>query len=287
MNKKLGISIVSMAALLLAAAGCGSNDSSNDAKEIRMFVSGDTSEGGAYTKMAEKYQEETGVTVEVTDVPYDDLLTKITKAVQADDAPEVVRVSTVLPDWNDYLIDLTAVAEDANTLESMTIKNEEDVVKALPSDVTATGLFLNTDLFDEAGVSYPQSEDDIWTWDEFLDAINQVVEKTDAKYGMVMDASDHRLRAFTYQYGGQDFFLNDSGDAYTTDDATKTALQKFIDLNNDGIMPKSVWTSGEDASAMFKSGRVPAYFSGSWQIVDFSNNISNFKWQSVYSPAQE
>ncbi|WP_313509539.1 sugar ABC transporter substrate-binding protein [Enterococcus sp.] len=287
MNKKLGISIVSMAALLLAAAGCGSNDSSNDAKEIRMFVSGDTSEGGAYTKMAEKYQEETGVTVEVTDVPYDDLLTKITKAVQADDAPEVVRVSTVLPDWNDYLIDLTAVAEDANTLESMTIKNEEDVVKALPSDVTATGLFLNTDLFDEAGVSYPQSEDDIWTWDEFLDAINQVVDKTDAKYGMVMDASDHRLRAFTYQYGGQDFFLNDSGDSYTTDDATKTALQKFIDLNNDGIMPKSVWTSGEDASAMFKSGRVPAYFSGSWQIVDFSTNISNFKWQSVYSPAQE
>ena len=91
MNKKLGLSIISLAALLFAAAGCGSSDSS-DAKEIRMFVSGDTSEGGAYTKMAEKYKEETGVTVEVTDVPYDDLLTKVTKAVHADDAPEVVRV---------------------------------------------------------------------------------------------------------------------------------------------------------------------------------------------------
>ena len=49
----------------------------------------------------------------------------------------------------------------------MTIKDEADVVKALPSDVTATGLFINTDLFDEAGVTYPTSEEDIWTWDEF------------------------------------------------------------------------------------------------------------------------
>ena len=287
MNKKIGYSILSLAAVMLGVAGCGSGDSASDSKQIRMFVSGDTSEGGAYSKMAEKYKEETGVTVEVTDVPYADLLTKITKAVQADDAPEVVRVSTVQPDWNDYLMDLSDIASEANTLESMTIKDEADVVKALPSDVTATGLFINTDLFDEAGVTYPTSEEDIWTWDEFLTAINEVVEKTDAKYGMVMDASDHRLRAFTYQYGGQDFFLDDSGDSYTTDDATKTALQKFIDLNNDEVMPKSVWTSGEDASAMFKSGRVPAYFSGSWQIVDFSTNISNFNWQSTYSPYEE
>lgn len=177
MNKKIGYSILSLAAVMLGVAGCGSGDSASDSKQIRMFVSGDTSEGGAYSKMAEKYKEETGVTVEVTDVPYADLLTKITKAVQADDAPEVVRVSTVQPDWNDYLMDLSDIASEAKTLESMTIKDEADVVKALPSDVTATGLFINTDLFDEAGVTYPTSEEDIWTWDEFLTAINEVVEK--------------------------------------------------------------------------------------------------------------
>jgi len=173
MNKKIGYSVLSLAAVMLGVAGCGSGDSASENKQIRMFVSGDTSEGGAYSKMAEKYKEETGVTVEVTDVPYADLLTKITKAVQADDAPEVVRVSTVQPDWNDYLMDLSDIASEAKTLESMTIKDEADVVKALPSDVTATGLFINTDLFDEAGVTYPTSEEDIWTWDEFLTAINR------------------------------------------------------------------------------------------------------------------
>ena len=54
-----------------------------------------------------------------------------------------------------------------------------------------------------------------------------------------MDPSDHRLRAFTYQFGGQDFVLNDKTGTYETDDATKAALQKFIDLNNDGTIPKN------------------------------------------------
>ena len=278
---KMALGLTTLATL----AGCGSGGDSADT--VTLFVSGDASEGGAYSKMAEKYEEETGVKVEVTDVPYADLETKITKAVQSNDAPDVARVAGVVPDWSDSLTDLSDVAESAKTLDSMTIKDSDDVVKALPTDVTAVGMFINKDLFDEANVSYPTSEDDIWTWDEFLDAVHTVQDKTDAKYGFVMDGSDHRLRAFTYQFGGQDFFLNDAKDSYTTDDQTKAALQKFVDLNNDGTLPKTVWTSGEDASSMFKSGMIPAYMSGSWQINDFTNNVTNFDWQAIYMPYEE
>lgn len=278
---KMALGLTTLATL----AGCGSGGDSADI--VTLFVSGDASEGGAYSKMAEKYEEETGVKVEVTDVPYADLETKITKAVQSNDAPDVARVAGVVPDWSDSLTDLSDVAELAKTLDSMTIKDSDDVVKALPTDVTAVGMFINKDLFDEANVSYPTSEDDIWTWDEFLDAVHTVQDKTDAKYGFVMDGSDHRLRAFTYQFGGQDFFLNDAKDSYTTDDQTKAALQKFVDLNNDGTLPKTVWTSGEDASSMFKSGMIPAYMSGSWQINDFTNNVTNFDWQAIYMPYEE
>lgn len=271
--------------LLMGLTGCGSSQASSS-NTVRFFVSGDSSEGGAYSKMAEKYEKETGIKVEVTDVPYSDLKTKISKAVQANDAPDIARVSGVSPDWASTLQDLTSISESANTIKSLNVADEEGVVKALPTDVTAVGMFINTDLFDKAGVSYPTSKDDIWTWDEFLESLNTVLDKTDAKYGLVMDPSDHRLRAFTYQFGGNNFFLNKAGDSYTTDDNTKLALQKFVELNDNRIMPKSVWTTGEDASAMFKSGRVAAYMSGSWQINDFVTNISNFKWKSIYMPYQ-
>lgn len=285
MRKKLlmiGFSFI----IFFSLAACGSANT-GEGEVVRLFVSGDTAEGQAYSKMAEKYKEETGVTVEVSDIPYADIITKISTAVQADEAPDLARVSGIESEWADHLVDLTEVAEKAGTIESMTVKDEDGKVKAIPTDVTAVGMFINKDLFDEAGVSYPMSEEDIWTWDEFLTDVEKVLEKTDAKYGLLMDASDHRLRAFTYQFGGQDFFLNEAGDSYTTDEETKKALEKFISLNDDHIMPKNVWTSGEDPSALFKSGRVAAYLSGSWQIVDFSNNITDFEWASVYMPYEK
>lgn len=283
MKRKGFITSLILGSFLILSA-CSSADSETD--QVTLYVSGDVSEGSAYTKMAEKYEEETGIHVEVTDIPYADLTTKISTAVQSDDAPDVARVSGVVPDWAEYLMDLSSVAEEANTIESMTIKNEEGIVKALPTDITAVGMFINTDLFDQAGVSYPTSEEDIWTWDEFIASVEEVKTNTDARFGMVMDGSDHRLRAFTYQFGGKDFFLNEDETSYMTDENTIKAIERFYELNNNGFMPKSVWTAGEDAASMFKSGQIPAYMSGSWQIKDFSENI-DFNWQAVYMPYQE
>ncbi|MGP6139899.1 ABC transporter substrate-binding protein [Jeotgalibaca sp. A127] len=283
MNKKFILPML-IAGSFISLAACG--NSGGDSDTVTLYVSGDVSEGSAYAQMAEKYEEETGVHVEVTDVPYADLTTKISTAVQSDDAPDVARVSGVVPDWADYLMDLSDVAESAKTIESITIKNEEGVVKAIPTDITAVGMFINTELYDEAGVSYPTSEDDIWTWDEFVAGLEEIMDKTDARFGLVMDASDHRLRAFTYQFGGKDFFLNEDETSYMTDEETIEAIEYFKELNNNGIMPKSVWTAGEDASAMFKSGQIPAYMSGSWQIKDFSENI-DFEWKAVYMPYEE
>ena len=280
-KKLLGASMV--AASLFMLVGCGGEEA---ADQVTLYVSGDASEGNAYAQMAEKYEEETGVYVEVTDVPYDDLETKITTAVQADDAPDVARTSGVNPDWAEYLMDLSEVAENAKTVESMTVKNEEGIVQAIPTDLTAVGMFINKDLFEEAGVTYPTTEEDIWTWDEFLERVQEVKDNTDARFGFVMDGSDHRLRAFIYQFGGKDFFLNEAETSYTIDDKSTAAVELFYDLNNNGMLPKSVWTANEDASSMFKSGQIPAYMSGSWQIKDFSENLG-FDWQAVYMPYEE
>lgn len=192
-------------------------------------MSGDATEGNAYAKMVEIYEKETGIYVEVTDVPYADLETKITTAVQADDGPDVARTSGVNPDWADYLMDLSDILETTKTIESMTVRNEEGIVQAIPTDLTAVGMFINKELFDEAGVAYPTSEDDIWTCDEFIDSVQQVKEKTDARFGFIMDSLEHRLRALIYQFGGQDFYLNEEGTSYMTDDKSLDAFEFFYE----------------------------------------------------------
>src|SRR5699024_4411181 len=74
---------------------------------------------------------------------------------------------------------------------------------------------------------------------------------------------------------------------FQADAATREALEYFEDLNDDEFMPRSVWLSDDDPNALFKSGDVVAYMSGSWQIADFAVNIADFDWESVYLPAQE
>jgi len=282
MSKRITVLFILILTLFLVA--CGGSDSDGSSDKMQVYVSGDKVEGSAVTKMAEKYTEETGQEIEVVDIPYSDMETKITNMIRSGNPPPVARVTGFNPAWNGQLMDLTDIAEEHNVDKEMGVTVDDELV-APPLDLTAVGMFINKDLFEEADVSYPTSEDDIWTWDEFISAIETVIDKTDAEYGMVMDDSEHRLKAFIYQHGSKGFYEEDG--AYTTNAETKDALQKFVDLNDDIFMPKSVWTAGEDPASMFKSGLIPAYMSGSWQITDFASNIEDFEWEAVYMPTDK
>jgi alpha-1,4-digalacturonate transport system substrate-binding protein len=279
MMKRLVLFAVLAFSLVLAACSNSGSD-----EKLQFYVSGDTVEGSALTEMSAKYTEETGVEIEVIDIPYSDMSTKITNMLRSNDAPALARVTGFNPVWNGKLVDLKDVTEKNNVNNDLGITVDGEVV-APPLDLTAVGMFINTHLFEEAGVSYPTSEEDVWTWEEFIASLETVLEKTDAKYGMVMDGSEHRLNAFLYQHGSKGFY-EENGE-YTTNDQTKDAIQKFADLNDNKIMPTAVWTAGEDPASMFKSGLVAAYMSGSWQITDFANNITDFEWKSVYMPYED
>ena len=188
--------------------------------------------------------------------------------------------------WRNSIIDLSDIADGSEIHTDLADKDEDGNVISLPSDITAVGMFINKTLFDEAGVAYPTSEDDIWTWDEYVAAVKEVQAATGTTYGMVMDKSSHRLKAFLYEFGSDYFQPDDSGE-FSTNDRTKAALEYFNSLNDDSFMPRSVWLSDADPNALFKSGDVVSYLSGSWQIADFAVNIADFEWASVYMPQEE
>src|SRR5699024_4569229 len=96
----------------------------------------------------------------------------------------------------------------------------------------------------------------------------------------------HRLSSFLYQNGSEGLRLSDDLSQYEANSSTAGALERFVELNDDEAMPRSVWLTEEDPSAMFKTGQVTAYYSGSWQIADFIANIADFEWISVPMPAQ-
>ncbi|UFU07671.1 ABC transporter substrate-binding protein [Ruania halotolerans] len=268
-----------------SGGGDGGGGNGTDVGTLQFYLSGDANQGGGYAHMAEKYTEETGVQIEIVDVANDDLQTRLSNAALANDLPALARIGAVDPQWKDATRDLAEIAEASGALTDLSVVDESGKVLSLPSDVTAVGLFLNKSLFDEAGESYPTSEDEIWTWDEFVATVKRVQEATGASFGMVMDRTSHRLKSFLYEFGSN-AFIADENDQYQTNENTKPALEYFYGLNDDSFMPRSVWLSDGDPNALFKSGDVVSYYSGSWQIADFEENIADFEWVSVYLPVQ-
>lgn len=276
------VATLTAAALVLTA--CGDSGDNTASGPLQFYLSGDANQGGGYAKMAAEYEEETGQAVEIVDIAYDDLSTRITNAALADDLPALARMPSTDPVWMDQTSDLREIGERHDVMINLSPVGDDGHVYSLPSDVTAVGMFLNKDLWDEAGVAYPTDEADVWTWDEFITGANQVKDATGARYAMVMDRTSHRLTAFLVQHGSEMWQPGDDG-TYATNDATKDALELFKSLNDDSFMPRSVWLSEDDPNALFKTGQIAAYISGSWQIADFAENIGDFEWASVYMPA--
>lgn len=276
---------VSAAALLLSACGGGESDSGGTSKSLTFWISTVPGQDAGWKKMVAQYEKETGVKVKLVNIPYDGYATKLRNSAQANSLPDVAAVPALDPIWSNKLIDLSDIANNkTNKINANFVaKDSSGKVLSIPSDVTASGMFINKSLFEKAGVDYPTSPDKTWTWTEFIKAADKVREKTKAKYSLTFDQSPSRLRAMVYEMGGKYVHADDSG-KFSVDAATKKAVNTFVGWNDDKTMPKSVWTSGADPSAMFQSGDVVAYWSGVWQVAAYAESITKFEWASVPTP---
>ncbi|MEU6475033.1 extracellular solute-binding protein [Streptomyces massasporeus] len=278
--------VATAGALLLSACGSGS-DSGGNAKSLTFWISTVPGQDAGWKKMVAQYKKETGVKVKLVNIPYDGYPAKLHNAAQANSLPDVAAVPALDPIWANKLIDLKSIADKkSNRINpNFLAKDSSGKVLSIPSDVTASGMFINKTLFEKAGVTFPTSPQKTWTWDDFIKAADKVREKTGAKYSLTFDQSPSRLRAMVYEKGGK-YVHADSSGTFSVDAATKKAVKTFVGWNDDKTMPKSVWTSGADPSAMFQSGDVVAYWSGVWQVPAFAESIKKFEWASVPTPAQ-
>jgi alpha-1,4-digalacturonate transport system substrate-binding protein len=273
-------------ALVLGACSSGSDSSGGDVKSITWWFSTSAQDQG-YTDLAKEFEAKEGIKVEIVNVPNDGYQDKLRQAAQANSLPDAASVPSLDTIWVNQVQDLSDIANNAaNKINKTYVTEQDGKVLTIPSDVTAAGLFINKSLFDKAGVAYPTDPASTWTWDEFLAAATKVRDASGAKYDLVYDNSPARIRAWIYTRGGKGFQLGADNKYATPDATTVQALTDFAKINDDKVMPKSVWTSGADPNALFKSGQVVAYLSGVWQVADFADGITNFEWVSAPMPAQ-
>lgn len=256
--------------------------------DILWFADGVETE--SMKKIMEKYMAENpNVTFNMIEVAYKDLDAKIKTMIAGGEPPALARITN--PGLiADHAVDLTEGLGGYETFSKQYMASlepyyvKEGKIIAVPMDVTANGLIYNKTLFDKAGVQTPQSEDEVWTWDEFVEKIKQVKEKGGAKYGVVWDFTPHRYSTLLYEFGGQ-IFSDDGSSCVINEEAGVQAVEFFKKMHDEDVIPKSVWLGGENPNNLFRSGTAAAHFCGNWMLSNY-RDITDFEWGVTYAPKQ-
>jgi multiple sugar transport system substrate-binding protein len=170
------------------------------------------------------------ITVDVTVADWDAYWDKLQTGLAGGAAPDVFAMDGPLgPDYQtrDVLLDLTPYIEaegyDLGQLDDNAVKDfttKDGVVFGLPRDLNVIALFYNKDMFDAAGIAYP---DDTWTWDKLVEVGKQLTKDNDGdgtidQWGVYTETTDmeNAWSSFVWQAGGD----------ILTEDGTKSALDR-------------------------------------------------------------
>jgi multiple sugar transport system substrate-binding protein len=145
----------------------------------------------------------------------------------------------------------------------------------LPRDVSAFAIYYNADLFDEAGVAYPEMG---WTWEEFRAA-------ADAITALGGDIQGFGMNAWWANWG---YFVNAAGSSFFNEDFTACGL------NNEGTVAgldfaASLFTDGvavpwgTDSEPPFLAGTLGMFLNGRWATPGTIAN-ADFNWNVASLP---
>ncbi|WP_345238946.1 sugar ABC transporter substrate-binding protein [Pontibacillus salipaludis] len=190
-SQKFGLLLLLSLILAFAMAGCSNEsdaDSENSDEQVEIKL-GYYSSGSADEKMEELIDqfEERHPNIKVTtqNAPYSQFFQKLDTQIAGNNAPDVWLSDGVLvskyaergaaKDVTDW------IERDLNKDEYYGLDFNKDASGkyfAVPQGIQIGALFYNKDMFDEAGVDYP---DDTWTWDQLQETASQLTIDANGK----------------------------------------------------------------------------------------------------------
>jgi multiple sugar transport system substrate-binding protein len=153
--------------------------------------------------------------------------------------------------------------------------DDGEALWGLPRDVSAFAIYYNADLFDEAGLDYPETG---WTWDDFAVAAEEISGLGDEVVGFGMNAWWANWGYFV-NAAGSSFFNEDFTACGLNNDATVAGLEAAAALFDNGYAVP--W--GTDSEPPFLAGNVGMFLNGRWATPGTVTN-ADFNWNVASLP---
>ena len=278
-------------ALLLSLCGCGSVDGKTHLK----FQIWDVAQRESMQAICDAYtQKHPDVVIEVQVTSWNEYWTKLEAAAESNTMPDIFWMHTnQILYYSDFgiLADVTGLYDDVeagyyqNHFSEISIGNAQGSngrMYGVPKDKDNIFLVYNKEMFDAAGVAYP---DENWTWDDLVSASAQIYDKT-GKYGYMAYNDDQMgYWSFVYQAGG--YILNEDFTRAGFDQpGTKKGMEFYVGMQSYDWCPKQAYFAETAPGTAFFSGIGSMYVEGNWELMNKCVNFPNMdgKWDIAPMP---
>jgi multiple sugar transport system substrate-binding protein len=230
------------------------------------------------------------ITVKVETAPYDTYFTKLQTLVASNTAPDVYELNYenfVSYASKGVLKDLTQLAAADKSFESSVFYpraygafQQGGKQYGLPESFSDVVLYYNKDLFDKAGVAYPN---DNWTWKDEIAAAQKITDAKAGVWGTYQPVQFFEFYKMIAQNGGAMF--DASGKPTLNSPQNVEALKFMLDkFNTLKVSPgEADLTSQPDAdTALFKAGKLAMWRTGIWMFGSVKD--VPFKWDIALEP---
>lgn len=282
MKKFSRIAALAMAGLIAASAlaGCSSSDSSGTGKVYYLNFKPEQDED--WQDLAEKYTEETGITVEVVTAAEGTYEETLTAEMDKSAAPTLFQVNgpVGLANWESYCYDLTDSAVYGElTDDDYALKKDDGTVAGIAYVIESYGIIYNKTLLNDyfdADWSTIKSIDDLNNFEALTTVAEEIQENKDdlgvkgAFTSAGMDSSsDWRFK--THLANLPIFYEYKDRGIDTTDAIEGTYLDNYkaiwdLYINNSTCSKKQLANkTSTDAQTEFKTGEAVFYQNGTWE----------------------
>jgi multiple sugar transport system substrate-binding protein len=186
----------------------------------------------------------------------------------------------------------TALANTGKVLPLDGLVNSADFLPGLNKTFTVKGklygiakdfntltMYFNKDLFDQAGVAYPNKDD---TWNDFESKITKVKAALGAGYqGTCFPAEYSRFGAFAASTGWKNF---DSKGRTILDAKFQRAFNWYASLVKKGVAVQPSQVNAGWGGDCMKSGKVATAFEGAWALGFLRDQAPNLKYGTSLLP---
>lgn len=271
MKVRLAATVVAVMTLAATAAcgGNGSSSSSSEAKTLTYWASNQspslTDDKKNLAPVLKKFQQQTGIKVNLQVIGWPDLYSKILAATTSGKGPDVLNIGNT---WAASL-EATGAFLPFGDKEFSAIGGKSKFVEASlktggvpgkpPTSVPylglAYGLYYNKKMFSDAGLQPPK------TWEELVSDAKKLTSPSKGVYGMAMEGGSytegvHFAFIFGQQHGADPF--NSSGKPDFTSQGQIAGVKQYVDLMGADhvVNPSSAqYKNGPEAPGDFAKGK--------------------------------